>query len=183
MGVVKRADYYFDEPGPQNTESVFEAVKERIEHTGVKTVIVASDSGETAVKLCGSIREPGLNIVAVSWKKMNPENLHKLKENRVEVLQDSHTPLSGKEARVMAYTYYTLGQGFKVAVELAMIAVDMELIKAGQEVISVAGTGNGADTAVLIKASSTKDALGQDIGNRLEVKEVVAMPRTKKWWD
>jgi len=183
MGVVKRVDYYFNEPGPQNTETVFEAVKERLEHTGVKTVVIASDSGETAVKLCDSIREPGINIIAISWKKMNPENVHKLKEKGVEVVQESHTPLSGKDAKVMAYTYYTLGQGFKVAVELAMIVVDMELIKAGQDVLSIAGTGNGADTAVLLKASSTKDIIGPDTANRLEVKEIVAMPRVKKWWD
>jgi hypothetical protein len=183
MGVVKRVDYYFDEPGLQNTESVFKAVKERIEQTGIRTLVIASDSGDTAVKLCDSIKEPDLKIIAVSWKKMSPENVHKLKENGVEVVQESHSPLSGKEARVMAYTYYTLGQGFKVAVELAMITVDMDLVKTGQEVISIAGTTNGADTAVLIKASSTEDMIGQDTMNRLEVKEIVAMPRVKKWWD
>ncbi len=183
MGVVKRVDYYFDEPGPQNTEGVFEAVKERIRQTGVRTVVVASDSGETATKLCEALQDFDVKITAISWKKMSPKNRGKLKQKNVEVVQESHTPLSGKNSRTMAYTYYTLGQGFKVAVEVAMVAVDMELIKAGQEIISIAGTGSGADTSVLIKASSTKDMLGSEIANRLEVKEIIAMPMEKKWWD
>jgi hypothetical protein len=39
--------------------------------------------------------------------------------------------------------------------------------------------GGGADTAILVKASSTKDMLGSDIERRLEIKEMVGItPKT-----
>jgi len=183
MGVIRRVDYYFDEPGPQNTESVLEAVKERIEQTGVKVIILASDSGETALKLSESTGQLDTKIIAVSWKKMSPNSSEKLKEKNAQVVEEARTPLSTKDAKIIAYTYYTLGQGFKVAVEIAMIAVDLNLVSSGQEVIAIGGTGSGADTAIVVKASSTKDILGPDIKNRLEVREIITMPRLKKWWD
>jgi len=53
--VVKRQVYYFDEPGEQNTELVIEAVSQRLEAGGIRKVVVASTSGETAAKFARSL--------------------------------------------------------------------------------------------------------------------------------
>jgi len=113
---------------------------------------------------------------------MNPENVRKLEAYGATVVQKSHTPLSTEEAKAIRDAYYTLGQGFKVAVEVTLIAADKGLVEVGEEVIAIGGTGSGADTAILVKASTTSDMLGPDKAKRLEVKEIIAMPR-KKWWE
>jgi hypothetical protein len=43
-----------------------------------------------------------------------------------------------------------LGQGVKVCVEISISALDAGLIPFGKPVITVAGTGRGADTAALL---------------------------------
>jgi len=61
-------------------------------------------------------------------------------------------------------------QGVKVAVEIALMAADAGAIPIGQEVIAVAGSRSGADTALLLKPSNTTNFL------ELEVKEIIAKP-------
>jgi hypothetical protein len=41
---------YFLEPGSANTEKTFEVAKRRAEELGIKTIVVASTSGETGLK-------------------------------------------------------------------------------------------------------------------------------------
>jgi len=145
-------------------------------------VVVASDSGRTAVKFCEALKGAA-RVVAVSWKDMEPESLKKLRKMGAEVIERCHTPLSTDEAKTFRDALYTLGQGFKVAVEVAIIAADRGLIPVGKEVIAVGGTETGADTAIVVKASTTGEMLGPDFERRLAVTEVIAMPRKKKWWE
>ncbi len=70
----------------------------------------------------------------------------------------------------------------KVCVEVVLIAVDKGLTPPGQDVIAVGGTGDGSDSATIVKATSTADMLGSDIQKRLEIREILAMPIKKKWW-
>jgi hypothetical protein len=63
-----------------------------------------------------------------------------------------------------------LGQGVKVCVEIAAMACDAGLAPA-DDVICVAGTGQGADTACLIKADSSNRFF------QIRVREILAKPR------
>lgn len=56
-------------------------------------------------------------------------------------------------------------------------------LKTGQIVIGVGGTARGADTAIVARASSSGEMLGPEIRRRLEVREIIAMPVRKKWWE
>ncbi|HID90546.1 TPA: hypothetical protein EYP44_01135 [Candidatus Bathyarchaeota archaeon] len=47
---VKRSVLYFSAPGPQNTDAVIKAVRRRANELGIKYVVVASESGKTALK-------------------------------------------------------------------------------------------------------------------------------------
>ena len=57
---------YFDRPGGQNTSAVVEAVRGRGPELGIGHVVVASDSGETALKLWEALRGSGVKIVSVA---------------------------------------------------------------------------------------------------------------------
>jgi len=59
----------------------------------------------------------------------------------------------------------------KVAVEVAVMAADAGLLEGEGEVIAVAGTGSGADTAVVLSPAYSTSFF------ELKVREVIAMPR------
>jgi len=59
----------------------------------------------------------------------------------------------------------------KVAVECLLMAADAGLLDMSQEVISIAGTSSGADTAIVCKPAYPRTFL------QLEIREVLAKPR------
>ena len=77
----------------------------------------------------------------------------------------------------------SFGQGFKVAVEVVLMAVAADRIEPYQDVIGVGGSGKGADTAIVIRATYPAAVFAKDSEERLEVREIIAMPLAKKWWD
>jgi hypothetical protein len=59
----------------------------------------------------------------------------------------------------------------KVCVEIVVMASDMGLIPIEEEVISIAGTRRGADTAVVIKPAHIHEIYN------LRILEIIAKPR------
>jgi hypothetical protein len=59
----------------------------------------------------------------------------------------------------------------KVCVEIVLMAADAGLVSAGEEVAAVAGTDEGADTAVIVRAAYPRTF------RELKVREILAMPR------
>lgn len=57
---------YFDEPGPQNTEALIKVVEERIRETEIEHVVVASDSGRTALKVAKALKDLNKEKVCVT---------------------------------------------------------------------------------------------------------------------
>jgi len=189
--MAKRTVIQFDEPGEQNTEETLKAARDRALELGLKTVVLATSTGETALKALKlfegtKVRIVGVTLQAGLWRKYAPPDQKKVqaaREQGVEVLTATHVMmgnvgaairekfggLSGSE--MIAHTYYTFGQGMKVAVEVAVMAADAGLLEEDKEVIGIGGTGEGADTAVVLSpAYSTKFF-------DLKVHEVLAMPR------
>ena len=73
--------------------------------------------------------------------------------------------------KVVRETLYRFCQGMKVAVECALMAADAGLLNLSQEVLSIAGTGEGADTAIVIRPAYTRKF------HDLEIREILAKPR------
>lgn len=182
---------YFERPGKENTETVLELVKKYAETKGIKDVVVASTTGETGVKASRTLK--GFNIVVVTHHfgfrqlgihELLEENRRKILENGAKIFTATHA-LSGVERAIrkkfetimplelVAHTLRLFGEGTKVCVEIVIMAVDAGLIPENTEVISIAGTGHGTDTALVIKSASASRFFD------LEVREVIAKPRTK----
>ena len=178
MNIVKRIDYYFLELGPKNTQYVIEAVLERIKEVKVSKIVVASTSGETATKLCRAL-DGKAKVIAVSYKRMESVFLEELRKYGAGIIEDTYITFD----KGVRDALYTLGQGFKVAVEVALISVERGVVNPGEEVIAIDGTDKGADTAILVKATSFKDMIGPDPNKRLEIREIIALPMAKKWWE
>jgi hypothetical protein len=71
---------------------------------------------------------------------------------------------------VMAYTLRIFGQGTKVAVEIALMAADAGLVRTGEDVISIGGSGKGADTALVLRPATSSHLFD------LRVREVICKP-------
>ncbi len=202
MGRIVREDYYFEEPGEQNTDDVVEAVMRRVDQTGIKNVLVASDSGKTALKFAEALREkakvycvcqgPILREWNIPWPTIKPEYRKRLEEldamilNRVPFFFHNSIYTGAKwdemsPEKLVKETLYLFGQGLKVAIEVVLIATMCGYLDPFQEVIGVGGSSRGADTAVVVRATYPTAIFSKDPQKKLEIREIIAMPRVKRW--
>lgn len=202
--MIKRQVYYFAEPGEENTKSVIEAVSKRLEAGGIKRVIIASTSGKTAVEFARSLKGKA-ELVCVSeapyrrewgeqWPCLKPALRRELEKLGVEivdkapyvfhnsVLEAARWPNASPE-RLVKETLYAFGQGVKVAVEVALTAVSCGYVTPYEDVIGVGGSSKGADTAIVLRATYPASLFDKDPEKRLEIREIIAMPLSKKWWE
>ena len=181
MTVVERKAGYFTDPGSQNTEKVVETVKNRVISGGVRTIVVASTTGETGVKFARALKGVA-TVVAVSHGEMKPTNKRQITEYGGKSVDKTHLPLHASGMDDVRRSFYAFGQGFKVAVEVILIAADKGEINLYEDVIGVGGTGSGADTAIIARATTSKEIFAGDASKKLEIREIVAMPLKKHWW-
>jgi hypothetical protein len=180
---------YSLEPGSKNTEKTFEVAKKRAEKLGIKTIVVASTSGETGVKAVKAFANDKVVVVTHTAGLKAPDVQELTPQNRAEILEKGGSILTATHAfggvgravrrkfntyqvdEIISQTLKVFGQGTKVACEIALMAADAGLIRTDEEVISIGGTAKGADTALVVKPAHTHDFF------ELKVKEVLCKPR------
>lgn len=181
MSKVERLTTYFLKPGPENTEEVISAVSRRLGEGDIKTVVVASTTGKTGVKFTEALKDKA-KVVAVSHEKMDSKLKEEIEKLGGIAIDQTHLPLHQRGMDKVRNSFYALGQGFKVAIEVILIATDKQVIKPYEDVIGVAGSGEGSDTAIVARSTTTKEIFSEDPLKKLEVREIIAMPLKKKWW-
>jgi hypothetical protein len=180
---------YFPEPGSANTEKTLEVAKKRAEELGIKTIVVASTSGETGVKAVKLLANYRVVVVTHATGFPTPDVQELTEQNRAKILEKGGTILTATHAfggvgravrrrfhtyqvdEIIAQTLRVFGQGAKVACEIALMAADAGLIRTDEEVVSIGGTASGADTALVVKPAHTHDFF------ELKVREVLCKPR------
>jgi hypothetical protein len=201
LGKIVREDCYFTEPGPENLEDVVDAVEKRVNLTGIRYVVVASHSGKTALVFAERLKGKA-KVVCVSgrpsrrdrgreWPAISSENRRRLEELGVVVLdrvpyafestvlwENRWNALSAD--RVVVETLYMFGSGMKVAVQVVLTAVSSGYVEPYEDVIGVGGTGGGADTAIVMKASYAIRMFSESPEHRPEIREIIAMPLKKR---
>jgi hypothetical protein len=159
---------YFEKKGKQNTERTLRQARTRAEELEVKQVVLASTHGYTGLKASEIFEGSGIEIIAVSisaafdeegWT-MRTEERKRLEQAGVRVLTTIHGLADGvaeglygenTPGSVMAHTLRMFSQGMKVAVEVSVMAFEAGLITSGKEVISIGGTTDGCDTAIVVR--------------------------------
>ena len=181
---------YFDRPGPKNTEELLAFAARRAADLGIKKVLVASSSGRTA-RLALEHFDPGaFEVIVVSHvtghhepnqQALSPQTRQELEAKGAKVITAAHAFGGvGRGLRkklgtfqvdeIMAHTLRMLGQGVKVGVEMSYMAADRGYVRTDEDVLTIAGTAKGADTALVVKPANSADCLD------LKVREVVAKP-------
>jgi hypothetical protein len=176
---------YFKEVGEQNTDALLKIVKEYISKEKIANIIVASSTGETGAKAAKTFKGNNTVIVTHSYGFQQSGKFELQEEFKKEILANGAKIFTGTHAlssaeRAVRKTFGTLeplantlrlmGEGTKVCVEITLMATDAGLIPADQDVVAVAGTGNGADTALRIKPANAARFFD------LRIKEVIAKP-------
>ena len=185
---------YFDRPGPANTEAVVEAVRKRRGELGLQHIVVASNSGGTALKLWEAVQDTGTTLVAIpehaGWKggdacSLSDQQRRELEQRGIKVLVCSHAlsgvarSVTGKfggvsHVEIIAHTLRRFGgEGIKVAVEVSLMAADAGLVPTDREIIAVGGTGGGADCALVLRAAHMNNFFD------LEIREILCKPRQR----
>ena len=181
----------FDTYGDHNTAPTLQAARERALALGIRQVVVASSHGGTAQQAQAILGPLGIKVIAVSichsWESegwiMTPVEKAELVKLGVLVHTGIHALGDGIGSafsekyggrvpeEIVRYTLYRFSQGMKVAVECLLMAADAGLLDMSQEVISIAGTSSGADTAIVCKPAYPRTFL------QLEILEILAKPR------
>ena len=187
--MIEIQSVYFAESGSVNTERTLEIAEKRAEQLGTKTVVVASTSGETGVKAVETFANYKVVVVTHAAGFPTPDVQELTQQNRAKILENGGMILTATHAfggvgravrrrfntyqvdEIIAHTLKVFGQGAKVACEIVLMAADAGLIRTDEEIISIGGTGSGADTALVIKPAHTHDFF------ELKVKEVLCKPR------
>jgi len=188
---MKKTIVYFEKGGLENTAETLKLAKERADELGIKDIVVASSHGGTALKAAEFFDPKENNIVAVTicesfkdlgWT-MKTNEREKLEKRGIKVLTCIHSlgdnvgsSFTEKHGGmtleiIVRETLYRFCQGMKVAAEIVLMAADAGLIPVNREVIAIAGTDEGADTAIVVQPAYSRKF------HNLKIKEIIAKPR------
>jgi hypothetical protein len=183
--------FYFNKMGRANTDTLLKLARERFEELNLNHVIIATSFGGTAVKALDYFK--GEEIVAVNSqygfrepgkRSTDPEHYETLTKAGVRMIFQTHV-FAGLDrsitrkyggvtlTQLVGQIYKTLGEGFKVCAEIAVMAADSGGVPVDEEVISIGGTIRGADTAVVLIPAHSTDFFS------LQFKEIICIPRIR----
>lgn len=179
---------YFEKPGPENSETVFQIVKHRAGESGIKKILIASTTGSGALKAIEVLK--GLRVIFVSHstgfaephlQRFTEESRKVIESKGGIVLTATHVFAGLSRALrnktntatigdMVAETLRIFGHGTKVACEITMMAADAGLVRTDEDIISVAGTSRGSDTALVLTPVTSQNFFD------LRIKEILCKP-------
>ncbi|KXH76377.1 MAG: hypothetical protein AM326_07095 [Candidatus Thorarchaeota archaeon SMTZ-45] len=197
MGDVERPTLYFQYCGEINTEKTLLAARNRCKALGLTKVIVASETGRSALRVLDVFKDLDIVLIVVThypastWgpkgripiglsRSEYSETRETLISNGVKIVQSTRpfAPPSRSldwnaptPEAIIDKTLEVFGAGTKIAIEAAIIAVDSGEVREGEDVISCAGTFKGLDTALCVRPTYTMNFF-----KSFEIREIIARP-------
>jgi hypothetical protein len=180
---------YFEGRGKEFTEETLRLAKERADQLGIRDIIIASYTGNTALKALEFFQDYNLVVVAgvfgfrePNQDRLPPEVKAEIEAGGGKIVRAAHAfGTIGRAVNrrfgviqideIVAHVLRLFSQGVKVSCECACMAVDAGLVRTGGEAISIGGSGTGADTAIVMKPSNTHTFFDT------RVLEIVCKPR------
>jgi hypothetical protein len=180
---------YWSKPGKTNTASTVRAALKRARELDITHIVVASCSGFTVQEILRRTKK--MKIVMITHHagfsrpgicELRKKVAQDLTDQGVSIYTGTHffggigravrMKFGGLEIdELVANTLRIFGQGVKVAIEIAVMALDAGLVPYDREIISIGGSGQGADTAIVCVPRHGKDFFS------FEVREIICKPR------
>lgn len=161
----------------ENTEKALKLAVETARKYGIKDIVFASTVGTTAKMMADEIKHEGLNAIVVTHaynsegkNPMDEELRAYIKEKGIVVITAGHALSSGERSlstafggvyplEIIANTLRMFGQGTKVCVEIGAMAADAGVVKSGEPIVAVGGTGRGADTVIVLRPQPSSNVI------------------------
>ncbi|MCL5438352.1 MAG: hypothetical protein M1148_04050 [Candidatus Thermoplasmatota archaeon] len=188
---------YFRYSGETNTIDLLNLARKRALDNKIRTVIIPSETGISALKAIQIFRKTEIQLVVVTHypdRVAGPkgdipiginrleyeDRRNKIRESGVEIVQGTRpfVPPSridwswNSMEGMIDSTLELFGSGTKIAIEVALMATDAGKVDTGEEVVTCGGTYKGLDTALVVKTSHSHKFFEQ-----FEVREIIAKPR------
>lgn len=180
---------YFEKAGPQNTEKTLEIATNVAKERNIKYIVVASTFGDTGIKLAKMMQGSDIKVIVVThnagFKEEGVCELSDEKRKEIEkyggivltqtmVLRGLGCAIRDKfgysEQEIVNATLRMFGQGIKVCAEISAMVCDAGIVPPS-DIVAVAGTGRGADTAVIIRANSSNKFFD------IKIREILCKPK------
>jgi len=192
--------FYFNVCGQVNTEKTLELAVKRARELGIGNIIVASETGLSALKAIEIIRDSEMTPIVVTsaagtkiektiigdlkigipdrkiWDQLQRNGAKIVRAtdplyNVGAVLEHNGVPTL---ATLIRQSLRTISSGTAVCVTAALMATDSGLLRDGEDAVAVAGSWLGLDTAVVIQATNSVNLLKK---GSLQIKEIICKPR------
>jgi hypothetical protein len=180
---------YFDEPGPKNTDATLDVAVKACKERGIKYLVVASTVGATAKKATELVKGTEIQVIAVThntgFRNPGEQQFDPDVKAHIEAVggvvytgtmvtrglgHAIRAATGGSDELIIANTLRMFGEGMKVVAEIIAMASDAGLVPP-EDVVAVAGTSRGADTAVVISAMPSNRFF------QMRIREILAKPR------
>lgn len=174
---------YFEERKPENTDITLALVKERLKRAPIKKIVLASTEGVTASKALAYFKDMDIQLIVVPHQFDFQKKEHRFPKELITKLKGAghevhfatmlfHTDkFYGSNApSAIAAMLYSFSRGVKVCIEIALMVTDAGYLQTGEPAIVIAGTGRGADTALVMQGASTQNP------QNLRVNEILCKP-------
>jgi uncharacterized protein len=175
--------------GKAHTTKTLKAAFDFAQEIGGAHVVVATTFGDTGAEAAKMGKDRGIPVTAVTHNAgfKTPGKTELLPEHRDAIEADGAKILTGtmvfrgigsafrkkfgtSDEEITASVLRMFGQGMKVCVEIAAMASDAGLVPPDKDIVCVAGTGRGADTAVWIHPASSNSFFD------IKIRRVIAKP-------
>ena len=184
---MKKDVTYFETINEDHSLETFALAEQRAAEAGITKIILASTTGQTALKAMHNFAGKGITLVVIPHQYGFSSEDNRFPADIVQTLQESghkvhfgtmlfHTEkLYGSGIpSIIADFLRCFSEGVKVCYEITLMAADAGLVKAGEAVIAIAGTGKNADTALLMRAATTRNI------RKLCVDEILCKPYIRR---
>jgi len=192
--------FYFNACGEVNTERTLGLALDRARELGVSKLIVASETGLSALKAANMLQGFNFDLIVVTSAagtriektvigdlkvgipdKRIWDQLEKTGAKIVRATDPLYNIGASLEHRgvptlatLIRLCLKMVSSGVAVCVTAALMATDNGLLREGEEVVAVAGSWVGLDTALVIRATNSVNLLK---AGSLQIREIICKPR------
>lgn len=192
--------FYFNLCGQINTEKTLKVAIQRARELGINKLVVASETGLSALKAASMLRDSGITLIVVTsaagtkientiigdlkigiptqkiWDQLEKNGARIVRAT--DPLYNIGAALEHKEIptleTIIRMCLKMISSGTAVCVTATLMATDNGLLREGEEVVAVAGSWIGLDTALVIRATNSVNLLKP---GSMQIKEIICKPR------
>ncbi|MFX0163538.1 MAG: hypothetical protein ACFE68_09470 [Candidatus Hodarchaeota archaeon] len=199
LGVSKDV-FYFDVCGQVNTEQTLKLAIKRADELNIEKMVVASETGLSALRAVELLEGSGTDLIVVTsaagtkientvigelmigipdkeiWEKL--ENSGAKIVRATDPLYNIGAALEHRGVPTLVtfirMCLRVISSGTAVCVTTVLMATDNGVLIEGEEVVAVAGSWVGLDTALVVQAANSVNLFKPGV---MQVKEIICKPR------